>query len=83
MKVYLNDILIFAKSLEDHLTVLDEALTKLSEAGLKIRKVKCTFAKDSAEFLGYKITFEDISFSEDRIQALLNAPRPTNGSKIR
>jgi len=58
-------------------------LTKLSEAGVKIRKDKCTFPHDSAEFLGYMITPQEISISEDRIQALLDALRPTNESEAR
>ena len=67
VSVYLDDILIFTKTIEDHLALLDKVLTKLSEAELKIRKDKCTFAHDSAEFLGYKITPQGISISEDRI----------------
>ena len=49
VKVYLDDILIFTKTLEDYLAVLDQVLSKLSEAELKIRQDKCTFAHNSAE----------------------------------
>jgi len=42
---------IFTKTLESHLAFLDKVLTKLSEAGLIIRKDKCTFAHDPSEFL--------------------------------
>ena len=51
VKVCLVDILIFTKTLEDHLALFDKVLTNLSKAGLKIRKDKCTFAHDCAEFL--------------------------------
>jgi hypothetical protein len=55
VKVYLDDILSFTKTLLDHLALLN----------------KCTFAQDSAEFLGYKITPQGISIGEGRMQALL------------
>jgi len=83
LKVYLDDILIFTKTLQDHLEHLGKVLTKVSKAGLKIRKDKYTFAHNSAEFLGYKITPQVISICEDQIQALLGAPRPTKESEFR
>jgi len=55
------------KTLEDHLALLDKVLTKLWEAGLKIGKDKFTFAHDSAEFLGYKISAQGICIIHDRI----------------
>jgi len=48
----LDDILIFTKTLDDHLVLLDKVLAKLAETGLKVRKDKCAFAVDSTEFLG-------------------------------
>ena len=38
VKVYLDEILIFTETLENHLALLEKVLTKLSEAGLKITK---------------------------------------------
>jgi len=83
VRVCLDDILIFSKTLDDHLVLLDKVLAKLSEAGLKVRKNKCSFAVNSTEFLGYKISPEGIAVSEERIQALLDAPKPTNESEVR
>jgi hypothetical protein len=82
VKVYLDDIVTFTKTIENHLALLDKVLTKLSEAGLKIRNDKCTFAYDSTEFLGYKVTRQEISISKDQIQASLDAPRPTNERRL-
>jgi hypothetical protein len=75
VRVCLDDILIFSKTLDDHLVLLDKVLAKLAEAGLKVCKDKCAFAVNSTEFLGYKISPEGIAVSEDRIQALLEPPK--------
>ena len=58
VKVYLDDILIFSDTFEDHLKHLEAVFRKLSEANLKIKPSKCQFAKQKTKFLGFDITSE-------------------------
>jgi hypothetical protein len=44
--VYLDDTIIYSKSFDDHLVHLNEILKRVSEAGLKLRPDKCTFAAE-------------------------------------
>ena len=54
--VYIDDILITAKSESEHLSVLDEVLKIIEESGLRFKKYKCVFLAPSVEYLGYVLT---------------------------
>lgn len=51
--VYLDDILVTRPTKESHLKTLDEVLTRLDDAGLKLKRSKCTFLADEVQYLGH------------------------------
>ena len=53
--VYLDDIIVFSRSNEDHLAHLDTVLHRLYSAGLTLNLKKCYFFKDSVGYLGHVI----------------------------
>lgn len=58
--VYLDDILIFSKNLEDHKRHLEIVLKRLRENKLYAKESKCDFGKPSIEFLGHVVTDKGI-----------------------
>jgi len=54
--VYLNDVVIYSKSMTEHVKHLDWILSQLKWAGLKIKVEKCEFAKPEIKLLGYRIS---------------------------
>lgn len=54
--VYLDDVIIFSTSLQEHMNSLEKVLKKLQNANLKIQLDKCEFLKRETEFLGHIIT---------------------------
>ena len=54
--VYLDDILIYSRSFEDHLANLEEVLTRVQTAGLRLNPSKCHFARDHVVFLGHVVS---------------------------
>jgi len=54
--VYINDVSIFSKTLEDHLSHLHQVLQRLQQVGLKLKPEKCEFFCEEMEYLGYMIT---------------------------
>jgi hypothetical protein len=83
VRVYLDDILIFSNSLQEHADTLDKVLTKLENAGLKLKREKCMFAVQKLKFLGYILSTEGVSLDPERIRALVEAPIPQNCSDVR
>ena len=53
---YIDDILIFSKTFEEHLEHIEEVLSRLRQANLKLHPSKCHFALKELKFLGHIIT---------------------------
>ena len=81
--VYLDDIVVFSDTPENHLINLREVLTLLKTAGLKIKLQKCKFMKKSVEFLGHIISGEGISPNPSTIKAIVNYAKPTSVDEVR
>jgi hypothetical protein len=58
--VYLDDIIIYAKSFDEHLNRLKHVLERLREGGLKIKLEKCNFLVEEVKYLGHTVTKEGV-----------------------
>ena len=56
--VYFDDILVFSRTLKDHMHTLERIFKRLEENGLAISLNKCRFGEQSIEFVGYKVSRE-------------------------
>ena len=81
--VYLDDILITGSTEKEHLTALDQVLSRLEQAGFRLKKSKCSFMASEAQYLGHKIDQEGIHALGDILKAVQDAPAPTNMSELR
>ena len=59
--VYLDDILVMGRTLEEHLDNLSQVLLRLKQAGLRLKLRKCHLAKRKVCYLGYVVSNEGIS----------------------
>ena len=83
ISVYLDDILVTGKTLDEHLKNLQQVLGKLEEAGLKLNKEKCSFLLKQIEYLGHVIDAQGLHPSEEKIKAIKAAPSPKNITELR
>ncbi|GBG83918.1 hypothetical protein CBR_g37789 [Chara braunii] len=81
--VYLDDILVYSQTLEDHLGHLRRVLETLCRAKYKANHDKCEFVRQELEYLGHFITPEGISPLSDKIQATQEWPEPRNVTDVR
>ena len=51
--VYIDDVLIFSETLEEHLTHIHSVLKRLLDVGLKLKPGKCKFLRKEVEYLGH------------------------------
>ena len=68
VSVYINDILITGKSIEEHLENLEDVLAQLKETGLRLRTA--AFLLPTVEYLGYKITAQGLQPTLDKVKAV-------------
>lgn len=81
--VYLDDIIVFSKSFEDHLVDLREVLDRLLEAEILLKPSKCRFGVDQVEYLGHIVSAEGISPDPQKVEKLKNFPPPKNLTELR
>ena len=80
---YLDDVLVWGRSWEEHQDRLRRVLTKIREAQLKLSLSKCKFGEVEVEYLGTTIHHGMLSISEQRVEVLRNLPAPTSVTELR
>lgn len=80
---YLDDIIVFSKSYEEHKVHLEQVLKRIRESGLKLNPKKCKFFKSELEILGLKVRKNMISPTDDRIQNIKAFPEPKTIREVR
>jgi hypothetical protein len=81
--VYLDDILIYSKSPEDHEKHLRAVLSALRQHKLYAKISKCTFGVTETEFLGHIVSDKGISTDPRKIQAVRDWPTPRTVTELR
>lgn len=80
--IYLDDLIVFGKSLEHHNKNLIEVLSRLRQVNLKLNPLKCDFLKKEILYLGHVISGEGILPDPKKIEALTNWPVPKNVEEV-
>ena len=80
--LYLDDIVIFSKTYEEHLVRLEAVFQKLKEAGLKLGPSKCQFLRKDTRYLGHIISEKGISVDPDKIASVKSWPVPTSVNQV-
>ncbi len=58
--LYLDDIIVFSSSVDQHLARMEVALSRLHREGLKAKLSKCAFFKQEVQYLGHVISSEGV-----------------------
>ena len=74
--VYLDDILIFSRNLDEHWEHLWWGLDQLRKAKVYGRLHKCEFLKDQVEYLGLEVGPRGIQASPGKVRAIIEWPKP-------
>ena len=73
---YMDDILVYAETEEEHDQLVREVLKRLQQNGLAVSPEKCVWKTHEVEFLGYVIGRKGISMSQDKVEAVLSWRTP-------
>jgi len=81
--VYFDEILIYNKSLDEHVDHIQSVLAVLREQKLYANLDKCTFCTDKVVFLGFVVSGHGVKVDEEKIKAVREWMPPQNASQVR
>ena len=81
--VYLDDIVIYSPTLEDHVVHLEMVLDRLRQNQLYVKKEKCEFAQTEIKFLGHLISKSELRMDGAKVAAIQDWPAPTKVTELR
>lgn len=80
---YIDDILIFSRSFEEHTEHLERLLNAIREEGFRLKFTKCNFAQNEAKYLGHIISKNTVRPLRDNLRSIQEFPTPDSRKKIR
>jgi hypothetical protein len=81
--VYIDDILIYSSSLEEHAEHLHKVFQRLRENKLYAKLEKCEFGVTEVDFLGHRITQEGLMMDDHKVKAILDWEPPKSVPALR
>ena len=76
-RAYIDDLLVMSQgNFDTHMDHLEQVLTRLAEAGLKVNATKSSFCCNELEYLGYLINREGVRPTMKKVEAIQNIATP-------
>jgi len=80
--IYIDDILIYTQTEEEHVELVRWVLKKVSENGLSVNIDKCIFQVPEVEFVGFQIGTPGVQMSQKKVKDILNWPAPRSVREV-
>ena len=81
--VYLDDIIIFSQTVDEHLQRLRDVLQRLKDAGLKIKPSKCQLLRKSVLYLGHIVSEKGVEVDPEKTSCVRSWPVPNDRESLR
>ena len=81
--IYLDDVIVFSNSFNEHVDHLRQVFQRLREANLKLKPKKCTFAQEQVRYLGHIVSKDGIATDPEKTKVVQEYPVPTKVSEVR
>ncbi|GAX81964.1 hypothetical protein CEUSTIGMA_g9392.t1 [Chlamydomonas eustigma] len=80
---YLDDVLIYSKTEQEHLQHLEAVLRAFEQHNLKVKLSKCSFAQPSTRFLGFQVSSLGLLVDPKKVHAVVDWPLPKDLTAVR
>ena len=80
--VYLDDILVYLKTYDNHVRDIRKILQALADTKIKIKPKKTEFHKYEVKFLGYIVSREGLKIDQKKIKAITSQPKPNTVKEV-
>lgn len=82
IRVYVDDVILWCSSLEQHNGRLIKGLQRIQQYGLKLNRAKCQFGVKEFTFLGDKMSEAGVEPDRSKVKAILEMPKPVDKKSI-
>ncbi|CAG2214079.1 Retrovirus-related Pol polyprotein from transposon 17.6,Transposon Ty3-I Gag-Pol polyprotein,Transposon Ty3-G Gag-Pol polyprotein,Retrovirus-related Pol polyprotein from transposon 297 [Mytilus edulis] len=79
---YIDDILIFSETLEEHFNHIQQVFDRLRQHNLKLKLKKCQFLQEETNYLGFKINIDGVKPDDAKVEAIKTLPNPVTVKEI-
>ena len=83
LTIYLDDLIIYSTTPDEHADHLRQVFNRLRAYGLIIQSPKAFYAQDEVEYLGHMVSAQGITVQDDKIETVKSWPQPTEVSHVR
>ncbi len=81
--IFLDDILVFSDTFEEHLNRLQHVFQCIKDGGMKLSPKKCHFCRPKVKYLGHVVSAQGVETDPDKVEKVKNWPIPTNVDETR
>ena len=81
--IYIDDIIIFGKDFNEHITRVEQVLERMRLAGLKLKPSKCEMLQTEVGFLGHVVSGAGVKPSPTNIAKIVDWPKPRNAKQVK
>jgi len=81
--IFLDDIVVFSKTFEEHIERLNNVMSKIKESGMLLSRTKCHFCLPKANYLGHVISEQGVETDPKKTEKIRTWPRPRNVDELR
>ena len=74
--IYIDDIIVFGRSFNEHISRIEEVFKRLRQAGLKLKPQKCCMLQTEVVFLGHVVTASGVKPNPTNVSRILDWPQP-------
>ena len=80
---YLDDLIVYTTTWEEHMQILDQVFTRLAKASLTLNLAKCEFGKATVTYLGRQVGQGQVRPVDAKVQAITECPIPSTRRALR
>uniref|UniRef100_A0AAR2LI10 ribonuclease H n=1 Tax=Pygocentrus nattereri TaxID=42514 RepID=A0AAR2LI10_PYGNA len=83
VEVFMDDILVYGATMQEHDARLDKVLSRIESTGLKLNKEKCSLRQSQLRFLGHLIDRSGVRPDPEKVEAIKQLPSPQNVQELK
>ncbi|KAJ8028019.1 hypothetical protein HOLleu_30140 [Holothuria leucospilota] len=81
--IYIDDIIIYARTFDEHIVRLREVIGRLRDAGLKLKPSKCELFRKKVKYLGHVVSEKGVEADPEKVESVVKWPTPRSVKDVR